>query len=37
MDIEQSPSWSKGDLRRLGGALVIDKAATPDGCPHMAR
>lgn len=34
MDLEQKPSWSKGDLRRLGEALVIDKAATPDGCPQ---
>ena len=33
MDLEQIPSWSKGDLRRLGEALVIDKAASPDGCP----
>jgi ppGpp synthetase/RelA/SpoT-type nucleotidyltranferase len=33
MDLEQKPSWSKRDLRRLGEALVIDKAATPDGCP----
>jgi ppGpp synthetase/RelA/SpoT-type nucleotidyltranferase len=33
MDLEQKPSWSKGDLRRLGEALVIDKAAAPDGCP----
>jgi ppGpp synthetase/RelA/SpoT-type nucleotidyltranferase len=34
MDLEQKPSWSKGDLRRLGETLVIDKAATPDGCPQ---
>lgn len=33
MDLEQQPSWSKGDLRRLGEALVKDRAATPDGCP----
>ena len=24
MDLEQKPSWSKGDLRRLGEALVIE-------------
>lgn len=34
MNLEQQPTWSKGDLRRLGEALVIDKAATPDGCPQ---
>jgi ppGpp synthetase/RelA/SpoT-type nucleotidyltranferase len=34
MDLEEKPSWSKGDLSRLGKALVIDKAAMPDGCPH---
>jgi ppGpp synthetase/RelA/SpoT-type nucleotidyltranferase len=34
MDLEQEPSWSKGDLRRLGEALVIDKTATPQGCPQ---
>jgi ppGpp synthetase/RelA/SpoT-type nucleotidyltranferase len=34
MDLEQRPSWSKGDLRRLGEALVIDKAATRDGRPQ---
>lgn len=33
MDLEQRPGWSTGDLRRLGEALVIDRAATPDGCP----
>jgi ppGpp synthetase/RelA/SpoT-type nucleotidyltranferase len=36
MDLEQRPSWSKGDLRRLGDALVIDQTATPVGCPQYA-
>lgn len=34
MDLEQRPLWSKGDLRRLGEALIIDRAVTPDGCPE---
>jgi ppGpp synthetase/RelA/SpoT-type nucleotidyltranferase len=34
MDLEQKPSWSKGALRRLGQALVVDRAATPKGCPR---
>jgi ppGpp synthetase/RelA/SpoT-type nucleotidyltranferase len=34
MDLEQKPSWSKGDLHRLGEALVTDKTATPQGCPQ---
>jgi ppGpp synthetase/RelA/SpoT-type nucleotidyltranferase len=36
MDLEQKPTWSKGELNRLGEALIIDKAATPDGCPQYA-